>query len=61
MSYAGAYVFYEDLNTENGTNESDHLLFGYSHELGANTQVVIEHQRPNAGQNRTALALIVNF
>ena len=61
LGYAGAYVFYEDLNTEDGTNEADHLLFGYTYALGDNTRVILEHQRPNAGQNRTALAFVVNF
>ena len=61
VGYAGAYVFYEDLNTESGTNETDYLLFGYSYALGDNTEVILEHQRPNAGQNRTALAFVVNF
>ena len=61
LGYAGAYVFYEDLNTENNTGENDYLVFGYSHSLGTNTKVIIEHQRPDEGQNRTALALRVDF
>ena len=61
LGYAGAYVFYEDLNTESKAGETDHILFGYSRSLGTNTKVIIEHQRPNEGRNRTALALQVNF
>ena len=57
----GPTVFYEDLNTEDNTGENDYLVFGYSHSLGTNTKVIIEHQRPDAGQNRTALALRVDF
>ena len=61
LSYAGAYVFYEDLNTENNSGENHYLLFGYSRSLGTNTTVIIEHQRPDEGRNRTALALRVDF
>ena len=61
LGYAGAYVFYEDYDTENNTDENDYLVFGYSHSLGTNTKVIIEHQRPDEGQNRTALALRVDF
>ena len=61
LGYAGAYVFYEDLNSENNTNEERHILLGYSRSLGTNTKVIIEHQRPDEGRNRTALAFQVNF
>ena len=61
LGYAGAYVFYEDYDTENNTGENDYLLFGYSYSLGTNTTVIIEHQRPDTGRNKTALALKVDF
>ena len=60
-SYGGAYVYYEDLNTENDTGENHYLLFGYSRSLGTNTRVIIEHLRPDTGRNKTALALRVDF
>ena len=60
-SYGGAYVYYEDLNTENDAGENHYLLFGYSRSLGTNTRVIIEHLRPDTGRNKTALALKVDF
>ena len=61
VGYAGAYLYYEDLNTEDNTGENHHLLFGYSYSLGTNTRLIIEHLRPDEGRNKTALALRVDF
>ena len=59
--YGGAYVFYEDLNTENNTGENHYIVLGYSRSLGTNTTAIVEVQVPDEGQNRTALALRVDF
>lgn len=61
LGYAGAYVYYEDLNTDDNMGENHHLLLGYSYALGTNTRLIIEHLRPDEGRNKTALALRVNF
>ena len=61
LGYAGAYMFYEDLNTEDNTGENHYIVFGYSYSLGPGTRVIIEHQRPDEGRKRTALALKVDF
>ena len=53
------YAYYEDLNDH--ADENDYLLFGYSHSLGTNTRIIVEHQRADVGQNRTALAVRVDF
>ena len=60
-SYGGAYVYYEDLNSEDNMGENHYLLFGYSRSLGTNTRVIVEHLRPDNGRNKTALALRVDF
>ena len=60
-SYGGGYVSYEDYNSEDNTEDEHYLIFGYSRALGTNTRFVIEHRRPDADVNTTALALIVNF
>ena len=60
-SYGGGYVSYEDYNSEDNTKDEHYLIFGYSRALGTNTRFVIEHRRPDADVNTTALALIVNF
>ena len=60
-SYNGAYVYYEDLNTDDNMGENHYLLFGYTRELGTNTRVIVEHLRPDNGVNKSALALVVNF
>ena len=61
VGYGGAYVFYEDLDTENNVGENHYILLGYSHSLGTNTKAIVEVQVPDEGQNRTALALRVDF
>ena len=60
-SYNGAYVYYEDLNTDDNTGENHFLLFGYTRVLGTNTRVIVEHLRPDNGVNKSALALVVDF
>ena len=59
--YGGAYVFYEDLNTENNMGENHYIVLGYSRSLGTNTWAIVEVQVPDEGRNRTALALRVDF
>ena len=61
LGYAGAYLYYEDLNTEDNSGENHHLLLGYSYSLGTNTRLIIEHLRPDEGRKKTALALRVDF
>ena len=59
--YGGAYVFYEDLNTENNMGENHYIVLGYSRSLGTNTWAIVEVQVPDEGRNRTASALRVDF
>ena len=60
-SFGGAYVFYEDLDTENNMGENHYILLGYSRSLGTNTRAIVEVQIPDEGRNRTAVALRVDF
>ena len=55
------YGQYEDFNSDVSTADDDSIILGYTHSLGTNTRVILEHQRPDDGQNRTALALRVDF
>ena len=68
------YAQYEDFSSDVSTAVCDHpdvpsdvpcdddsLILGYTHSLGTNTRVILEHQRPDDGQNRTAFALRVDF
>lgn len=61
VGYAGAYVYYEDLNTESNEGENHHILLGYSYAIGNNTRLILEHLRPDEGAKKTALALRVDF
>ena len=55
------YLQYEDYNTDNDVGENDHLIVGYSYKVGNNTRVIAEHHRRDVGQDRTAVALRVDF
>ena len=60
-SYGGAYVEYEDHNTDDNAGDEHYFIFGYSRALGTNTRIVVEHRRPDAGVNTTAFAFMVSF
>ena len=72
MGPGTVYAYYEDFNLDKRLNaegnavvsnpgDNDAFLFGYSHSLGTNTSIILEHLRPDTGQKKTALAVKIDF
>ena len=64
VSYAGAYAYYEgqsDNPDPMKANDPYHFVIGYSRPLGDNTRLILEHLTVEDDNNRTALALKVDF